>query len=534
MDSKVITILGVGGHGSSAYRDLVTNPAYNQYKINLILGADDCGGHTGELQKILPLMGLGIDGNSVIPMGDLRANIERFVFDLEGNNDLAKQKLDQMSGAYTGNSIDEFIAYCIEFCRVFNIYNDQLVENFLGFSRKYFRVYQLTEGLKNKHKIGNLFLTFLFYYSGFNHEAFFSYLKELGFIPPRVFPHFIYSERLNLKGANLDLGIEFSSEAEIDEAKVPISPSTYTLVKSSNGEPLTIEDLEQSHPVVISAIRESGLIVMSTGSVANLFGQLNVLAPELRSNPALKIWLGNIATTNNEVNFTVLLTYYYSPERLGLDGVALQMSELEFDNITINAEDSTWVERYRKQGKTFVNIADLLGNVRQVFNYNGMAKTVNLVQPVLGITVAGNDIATRIPGWESLTNEEKEIYKAMLEQAGIKYVTTEVTLFLRFFYELNYYLSYELQIFERSKRYSIIATLLQELRMSEKEDPSEIALYTEILSKRIQTIDEVKVKTERFLACIKEYNPNSKVEVLSELLIPFESEDITELELRVS
>ena len=79
---KVITILGVGGHGSSTYRDFVTNPLYADYKINLVLGVDDSGGHTGELQRVLPLMDINIDSHFILPFGDLRANIERFVFDL--------------------------------------------------------------------------------------------------------------------------------------------------------------------------------------------------------------------------------------------------------------------------------------------------------------------------------------------------------------------------------------------------------------------------------------------------------------------
>jgi len=516
---KVITILGVGGHGSSTYRDFVTNPLYADYKINLVLGVDDSGGHTGELQRVLPLMDINIDSHFILPFGDLRANIERFVFDLEEDDQLAKEKIDNMSGAYKGTNENEFISKCLEFFRVFGITNDVLLEKFIAFCTNYFRCYQQLDGLENKHKIGNLFLTFMYYFAGLNHEIFFNMLKELGFIPPRVFPHLLFNERLDLTAENLDLGIKFNSEEEVDEAKVPISPSTYVLKKHFSGESLTLEDIEVNNFDVIEAIRSSEMIVLSTGSVANLFGQLNVLADELKASSAIKLWLGNIATTNNEVNFTVLLTYYFSPERLGLDGIVLQMSEAEFDNLTINANDSTWVELYRKQGKTFVNIGDLMSNIHQVFNYNGLAKIINLVQPVLGIGTAGTEVAERIPGWESLTPEERENYKSTLEQGGIKYITTEMTTFIRFFYEFNNFLNVELGISDRSTRYYLISELLKRLRLSEKEDPAaEISIYTELLAKSVATVAELRVKCIKLVEVICDNNPEVNKGELAEIL----------------
>lgn len=522
-DKKIITILGVGGHGSSAYRDFITNPIYHDYKVNLVLGVDDSGGHTGEVKSIIPDMNLGIDSNFVLPVGDLRANIERFVFNLEADGEIAKQKVDAMSGAYIGNNITEFNNKCLEFCRAFNIVDESLVLDFIAFSNNYFNIYQTKTGFANKHKIGNLFLTFMFINSKLDHQAYFKRLKEFGFIPPRVFLHFIYNERLELHAENLDLGMKFESEAEVDEAKIPISPSTYRLIKSSDGEPLTTLDVELNNTEVIKAIRDSELIVLSTGSVANLFGQINLLANELRENPAIKLWLGNIATTNNEVNFTVLMTYYFSPERLGLDGIVLQMSEHEFDNLTINADNSIWVERYRKQGKTFVNIGDLIANIKKVFNYNGLTKIINLVQPILGITMAGNEIATRIPGWESLTNEERDSYKTTLEQGGIKYITTEITLFIRFFYELNHFLGNELNVVDRSARYYLIAEILKRLKLSEKEDPAaEISIYTELLTQLCISNTELQVKLEAFIQAICDNNIEIKKEELAEIL-PFPS-----------
>lgn len=51
---KSITVIGVGGHGSNAYIKLLTD--YPDYAINLIIGSDDSGGHTGFLQKKLQTM----------------------------------------------------------------------------------------------------------------------------------------------------------------------------------------------------------------------------------------------------------------------------------------------------------------------------------------------------------------------------------------------------------------------------------------------------------------------------------------------
>lgn len=534
-DKKVITILGVGGHGSSAYRDFITNPIYQDYKINLILGVDDSGGHTGEVKSILPEMDLGIDTNFVLPFGDLRANIERFVFNLEPDGERAKQKVDAMSGAYVGNDINEFNNACLDFCRVFDISDESLILGFLSFCNSYFNIYQTKSDFANKHKIGNLFLTFMFINSNLHHEIFFKRLKEYGLIPPRVFLHFIYTESLELHAENLDLGMRFNSEAEVDDAKVPVSPSTYSLVKASDSQPLTAADIEVSNYPVMKAIRESEVIVLSTGSVANLFGQVNLLAEELRDSPAIKLWLGNIATTNNEVNFTVLMTYYFSPERLGLDGIVLQMSEEEFDNLTINADNSIWVERYRKQGKTFVNIGDLIANIQKVFNYNGLSRIINLVQPILGITMAGNEIATRIPGWESLSNDERDSYKTTLEQSGIKYITTEITLFIRFFYELNHFLNRELQVEERTARYYLIAEILKRLRLSEKEDPAaEISIYTELLTQTCESDTELKEKFSAFIQAISDNNPELKKEELAEILqFPHDNES-NESELRLA
>lgn len=498
-ENKKVTILGVGGHGSAAYRDLITNPDYQDYEIHTILGVDDSGGHTGILQRILPLMDLEVDTSKFVPIGDLRANIERFVFDTCSDPALAKLHIDVMSGAYKGSDINEFIKYCLEFCTVFNITDDKLIEGFISFCTKYLNVYNQTESAETKHKIGNLFLTYLLYKVGMDHQKFFEFLREKGFIPPRVFPHFLFNEALTLSARNLDTNLEYIGEEKVDEATLPISPSTYSLVRK-NGKPLTIEDIQSDHPETIEAIKASELIVLSTGSIANLFGQLNTLAPELREHDGMKVWLGNFSTTRNEAPFVVLATYYYAEDLLGLDGVLLQMSEAAFDNLTINAENSVWVEKYRKQGKIFGNITDLMTSIKMVFNHNGLAKVVNLVQPVLGITVAGENIATRVPGWNNLLEDEKEKYKVMLEQGGIKHVSTEITIFVQFFYELHSFLKFDLGIENREERYYVISELLRVLNLAEKENPAEeVKHYLEILKEPSEGLETIEAKINKLL-----------------------------------
>lgn len=522
-NKKVLTIIGVGGHGSSAYRDLVTNPAYSDYKIHLILGADDCGGHTGELQRVLPY--IGINQNTIIPMGDLRANLERFVFDLETDNQVAKAKLDCMNSSYSEDDINEFIQKCIEFCNVFNVGNQVLKEGFIEFCIQYFRAYNSLKlspesgvhDLKGKHKIGNLFLTYLYQYTGLSQESFFVLLKELGFIPQRVFMHFIANERLTLKGGNLDTGITYNSEAEIDIAQLPISPSTYSLHRTSDDTPIDCEYLATSNPRIIEVLGESEIIVYSTGSVGNLFGQINLLAPILKEHLGLKVWLGNIANTSNEVLFSVLLTYYFGKETLGLDGIVLQMSELDFDSLTIKAPTSNWVEQYRKQGKVFVSINALLQNIRQVFNTNGLAKVINLVVPAMGVTIASDQIEARIPEWSSLTEGQQDAYKTMLELAGIKYITSEVSIFIRFFYALNHLFNFELRIIDRETRYNLIAQFLRVLVLAEKEEPTcEIAMYLEILESELEPIKKI----HSFINEVQKSNPEKD---LSDLRTFFES-----------
>jgi len=480
---KIITILGVGGHGSSAYNQLTTDSKYKDHQIHLVLGTDDSGGHTGVLQRVLPNMGLDIETYKIVPMGDLKANIGRYVFHLSKDKQEGKLKLDQMVAAYKGTNIKEFIEHCTEFCKILKIEKKELyAKDFIKFCKNYFEVFTEIEASEPNHKIGNLFLTFLFINKNCNHEEFFKELRSLKMLPAQVFPHFIYSEVLELRGKNLDTGIEFVSESEVDSAKLPISPSTYKLVKQSDNSVLTLKDINSNHTEIINILQQSELIVLSTGSIANLFAQLNVLAPLLQILDSTKVWLGNFARTSNESEFVVLVTYYYSHEHLGLDGIVLQMSESAFDNLTINANDSTWVEKYRKQGKTFVNITDLMISIKKVFNYNGLLKVTNLVQPVLGITAAGDTIAARIPGWNSLNATDQEIYKTALEQGGIKHVSLEVTMFIEFFYYLHMFLKEELGIKVKDERYQIISELLSSLELDKKQDfQKEISEYIKVL-----------------------------------------------------
>lgn len=510
-DNKIITILGVGGHGSSAYTQLTTDKKYRDYQIHLVLGTDDSGGHTGVLQRVLPKMNLNIEAHKVLPMGDLKSNIGRYVFNLSEDKEEGKQKLDQMVSAYKGTNLKEFLEKCFEFCKIYELNSNLYNKEFIEFCKNYFETFSETENSEPNHKIGNLFLTFLFINKGFNHEDFFSELRNLKLLPPQVFPHFLYSEVLELRGKNFDTGIEFISEAEVDDAKLPISPSSYKLVKLSDHSVLTLKDINSNHLEIINILQQSELVVLSTGSIANLFAQLNVLSPLLQILDCTKVWLGNFARSSNESEFVVLVTYYYSHEHLGLDGIVLQMNESSFDNLTINANDSTWVEKYRKQGKTFVNITDLMTSIKKVFNYNGLLKVTNLVQPVLGITAAGDSIAERIPGWDSLSTSKKETYKSVLEQGGIKHVSLEVTMFIEFFYYLHLFLKNELNVQIKDERYQKIAELLNLLQLDKKENlQHEINEYIKVLT--------TPNSKEEFVKAITEFNKDLKILAVQDLL----------------
>lgn len=510
-DKKIITILGVGGHGSSAYTQLTTDAKYKDFQIHLVLGTDDSGGHTGVLQRVIPNMNLGIDANKILPMGDLKTNIGRFVYNLSKNKEEGKEKINQMISSYKGNDEEEFLEYCSNFCKVYKLNDKNFVGEFQNFCKNYFITFNQTEVSEPNHKIGNLFLTFLFIKNNLNHQTFFDALKKLKLIPKQVCLHFLYSEILELNGTNLDTGISYKSEAEVDSAKLPISPSTYKLIKLSDGTTLTLKDISSNHNEIIEILNKSELVVLSTGSIANLFAQLNVLAPLLQILECTKLWLGNFARSSNEAEFVVLVTYYYSHEHLGLDGVVLQMNESSFDNLTINAKDSTWVEKYRKQGKTFVNITDLMTSINKVFNYNGLIKVTNLVQPILGITAAGETIADRVPGWESLDTHTQEIYKTVLEQGGIKHVSTEVSMFIEFFYHLHVLLKQDLDIKTKDERYQKIAELLNLLQLNKKENfKQEINEYINVLT--------AKNSKEGFIKAVVEFNKDLKMTVLQDLL----------------
>lgn len=493
---KVITILGVGGHGSSAMDDLLTRQTVNQYELNsdteldeihLVLGVDDSGGHTGWLYKVLSQLDLGINPNQLLPMGDLRSIIERFLFYTRG--DEASRKMGER---YKGTDTAEFIGACVDFCNQIGFVDPDFCEGFIGFCKRYFNKFkELGFDPAVKHSIGNLFLAFIHIQKGLDINKFFAELKNLGLIPENIHPHFFYNKRLTLEATNLNTGLKFVTEEAVDEAQIHMGPGTYKLIDEEVGEAIGIAEIERNHPELLEVMQRSEAIVFSTGSIANLFGQLNVLAPYLKEYPGLILWLGNIARTRNEADFVDLLLFFLTG--LHLEGVVMQMNENDFKNLTMGGTD--WVERYRDQGKEFVNIPSMNTAITQSLNYNGFTQTKNLVQPVLGVTIASQTIRDRIPGWDSLTPDEQEELKVRLGTGGIKYITNEVTLFIDFFYELYNFLHQEVGIESRHEKYRWLSTQLGRLNFVAKEDAEinqQIAILRHIIRKEMEPIQKLQ------------------------------------------
>src|SRR5260221_2901378 len=178
---KIITVLGVGGHGSSAYIDLLINPLYKDYDVHIVMGVEDSGGHTGLLQRVMALMTQYGDTSKYPPLGDLRSNLSRLQYYFQGESgDLFSNALENR---YDGNDINEFLTNCEKLANLFEIEASD-VQKFLKFCQNYFESFlankeMLLHGKEIQHSIGNLFLTYLYMQSNANQVEFFENLRRL-------------------------------------------------------------------------------------------------------------------------------------------------------------------------------------------------------------------------------------------------------------------------------------------------------------------------------------------------------------------
>lgn len=503
-----ITIIGVGGHGSNAFIELLTNDLFSNTDVHLIIGSDDNGGHTGILQGVLEKMYPDTDPAKFLPVGDLRGNISRLLFykgEIQFAHDDEMRKLysdlaDLMNERITFTGDKEiFLEKCQEFCMNFGL-GDECTD-FKDFCELYLQNLSSDDELGVKHSLGNLFLSYMMVVRHkFNLEGFFSELKRFELVPENVHFHYFTREKLVLEGGyeirtrDKVRTVIYVGESNVDKAPHALDPGKY-LLKKTNGDILTDPD-----PEILELISRSDLLVFSCGSVANLLGQVNVLAEKLRKYIGEIMWIANIFKGRNEVGIEDLAEYFLL---LGLNPHILTLDNENTEALyTFSGISESALQEYAEEGKT---VNDINGLLKVLENYSEETGVTCNVIPILSVLPNRDGKVSKLKRLKSLGRNEVWELANTIGNIGIKHESRVLSILLDFMADLIYLLCYELK-YDRHKCREVFKSFMRGLI----REHSVKRLYAEILIL-------CKIMAEGDLPAVKLKKIRDKIEFLGGL-----------------
>lgn len=339
-----------------------------EYPIHYIIETQwDNGGHTGYVLDFYDWLReneifVKIFGENFLlppPMGDLKTQISRWAKHLIKSSEggeiadlLATRYPDPASSL---RNVEKLINILKDLNR--EIFSEEDVMNFM---QTFMNLY--TEFSKDKemnHSVGNLFLSFLYFYSylikgkldldlySHHHEVFFNFLKDLQLVPRGARFEFLIDGRYKLTAATFEeykiLGERYFDDFE---GIVPVDPKTY-YIKAVDGE-----DIGSKFDEMLSS---SDVVVVPPGSLSNWMPLINKFKEKLIGKPL--VWIVNSFYHVSEVPLEEQIKYIRS---LGLDPIILAPKVSNpFDELDEEVR-KIFEESYRDQGKQAVDFNEIL------------------------------------------------------------------------------------------------------------------------------------------------------------------------------
>jgi hypothetical protein len=344
-----------------------TGEETKNHTINIVQTQWDNGGHTGYLLRFYEwlrtegkLKGEVWKGFLLPPpMGDLKSQISRWCKFLIG--DEYKATIASLIGSKHDDldiSIKDLEDLIGKLQKLSPEIFDENKMNFLSTYCNYYREYvEIIEKEKKKkgdsttdnHSVGNLFLSFLYFYSFLvrdivkfphyhHHEIFFNFLKNLGLVPRGIRLEFLIDGRFNLTGQSFD-GQHIKSEKWFDDypAAEPVNPETYNL------EAVDGEDIETKFYDLVNI---SDVVVIPPGSLSNWMPLVNKFKDALLTKPV--IWIVNSFHHISEVVLRQQLEYMQS---LGIKPIILApLVDNPYEELDVFSKD-VYEKKYKKQRK---------------------------------------------------------------------------------------------------------------------------------------------------------------------------------------
>lgn len=320
----------------------------------------DNGGHTGYLLDFYDWLRSNAVFSKVFssefllppPMGDLKTQISRWAKHLIESSQ-AEEISDLIGGRYNDpNQALQDVNKIINLLKTSNqdIFKEEDLMNFLQTFTNLYREFSENHFIEN-HSVGNLFLSFLYFYSylikdsldselySHHHEVFFNFLKDLHLVPRGCRLEFLIDGRYILTAKSTD-SIEIVGERYFDDyvGKNPIEPSSYSIVAVDG------QDLDDKFREMVT---NSDIVVIPPGSLSNWMPLINKFKEQLKDKPL--IWIVNSFHHDSEVELASQIKYL---ETIGLNPIILAP---KIDNPFDEIEDemrASFEERYVQQRKT--------------------------------------------------------------------------------------------------------------------------------------------------------------------------------------